>query len=206
MIDWSNIQKFVIPEGEVSAVACNGEILWQKQTQKYKAELEYLETTGTQWIDTGVMAPLTAEITLQGVEARKTTSIVSNIGSAVGGGDYFGFRSYWMVGTGATEIFDIEYSEKITADIVWTDKGITVTIDGATVTRSGGVSGELRVGSPESSYYACCKIFGLRTYTENGVLTRDFIPVLDWDDIPCMYDKVTHELFYNQGTGEFLWG
>jgi len=36
----------------------------------------------------------------------------------------------------------------------------------------------------------------------NGsTLQRDFIPVLDWNDVPCLYDKVSGQLFYNQGTG-----
>jgi hypothetical protein len=38
---------------------------------------------------------------------------------------------------------------------------------------------------------------------DNGVLVRDFIPVLDFDNRPCMYDKVNDELYYNQGAEEF---
>jgi hypothetical protein len=38
---------------------------------------------------------------------------------------------------------------------------------------------------------------------ENNALIHDFIPVLDWNDVACLYDKVTDELYYNQGTGEF---
>lgn len=43
-------------------------------------------------------------------------------------------------------------------------------------------------------------------HKRNGVLIRDFIPVLDLADVPCLYDKVSGELFYNKGTGEFLAG
>ena len=31
-------------------------------------------------------------------------------------------------------------------------------------------------------------------------------PVLDKNGIPCMYDKVTDQFFYNQGTGQFIAG
>ena len=41
---------------------------------------------------------------------------------------------------------------------------------------------------------------------DQGVLVRDLVPVLDWNDRPCLYDKVSEELFYNQGTDEFLYG
>ena len=38
---------------------------------------------------------------------------------------------------------------------------------------------------------------------KGGSLVRDFIPVLDEDDIPCLYDYVSETLFYNSGTGIF---
>lgn len=42
--------------------------------------------------------------------------------------------------------------------------------------------------------------------SESGNLIRDFIPVLDLSGRPAMYDVVSGQLFYNQGTGEFTWG
>ena len=39
-----------------------------------------------------------------------------------------------------------------------------------------------------------------------GNLVRNFIPVLDISGRPAMYDEVSGNLFYNQGTGEFTWG
>ena len=40
----------------------------------------------------------------------------------------------------------------------------------------------------------------------NGVESVDMIPVLDLSGRPAMYDEVSGQLFYNQGTGEFTWG
>ena len=40
----------------------------------------------------------------------------------------------------------------------------------------------------------------------DGVLRYDMIPVLDGNDTPCLYDKVTKQFFYNQGTGQFIAG
>ena len=34
-------------------------------------------------------------------------------------------------------------------------------------------------------------------------MVRDYIPVVDKNGVACMYDKVTKELYYNDGTGEF---
>lgn len=41
---------------------------------------------------------------------------------------------------------------------------------------------------------------------ENDTLVRDFIPVLDENNVPCLYDKVTKNYFYNDGTGTFDYG
>ena len=41
--------------------------------------------------------------------------------------------------------------------------------------------------------------------SNNGILQRDFVPVLDKSDVPCLYDKVSGTLFYNLGTGSFTY-
>lgn len=41
---------------------------------------------------------------------------------------------------------------------------------------------------------------------DGDTLVRNMIPVLNWDMTPCMYDKVTGQLLYNSGTGAFLYG
>lgn len=40
-------------------------------------------------------------------------------------------------------------------------------------------------------------------YDENGDMINRYIPVLDSEERPCMFDTVTKQSFYNQGTGEF---
>ena len=53
-------------------------------------------------------------------------------------------------------------------------------------------------------YYASQKVYSAQMYDPDNVLIRDFIPVVDWNDIPCLYDKVSGTLFYNKGSGQFL--
>ena len=38
---------------------------------------------------------------------------------------------------------------------------------------------------------------------QNDILVRDFRPCLDTEGVPCMYDEVSKQYFYNQGTGTF---
>ena len=47
-------------------------------------------------------------------------------------------------------------------------------------------------------YY--CKIW------EDNELVRDFIPVLDHNNTPCLFDKVDEKFYYNSGTGTFNYG
>ncbi len=49
------------------------------------------------------------------------------------------------------------------------------------------------------------KVYYFQIY-DNDVLVRDFIPVLDKDGVPCMYDKVEKKFYYNAGTGQFVAG
>lgn len=54
-------------------------------------------------------------------------------------------------------------------------------------------------------YCGLSRIFQCQIY-DNGVLIRDFRPCVDFDGVPCMYDEVSQEFYYNAGTGEFLVG
>lgn len=42
-----------------------------------------------------------------------------------------------------------------------------------------------------------CKIY------DNGVIVRDFIPALDDNDVPCLYEKLEQKFYYNKGSGAF---
>lgn len=50
---------------------------------------------------------------------------------------------------------------------------------------------------------------GVRVYgakiTLNNEIVRDYIPVLDKMGVPCLYDKVEDKFYYNKGSGEFLY-
>ena len=40
---------------------------------------------------------------------------------------------------------------------------------------------------------------------EGDTLVRDYIPVIDSSNRPCLYDKVEDKFYYNEGSGEFLY-
>lgn len=55
------------------------------------------------------------------------------------------------------------------------------------------------------SFGSYAKIYSVKMY-DSGRAIRDMIPVLDADEIPAFYDRVEGKFYYNQGTGDFIYG
>ena len=54
--------------------------------------------------------------------------------------------------------------------------------------------------------FLSAKIKDFKIYKDN-ILVRDYIPTVEAESQrPCLFDKVEKNCYYNQGTGEFLWG
>ena len=61
-------------------------------------------------------------------------------------------------------------------------------------------------GEPgKSSFTAKAKFYYVRIYNGSN-LVRDYVPVINSNNRPCMFDKVDKKCYYNDGTDEFLWG
>ena len=61
-------------------------------------------------------------------------------------------------------------------------------------------NGEITAFNGYYMYLYSCKLYS------GDILLRDLIPCLDSDNKPCMYDTISKKTFYNSGTGEFLYG
>ena len=49
------------------------------------------------------------------------------------------------------------------------------------------------------------RIYDVQIY-DNNVIVRNFIPVLDKNGVPCMFETIENKLYYNAGTGSFVAG
>ena len=49
------------------------------------------------------------------------------------------------------------------------------------------------------------KIYSCKHYNGDKLI-QDFVPCLDAEGVPCMFDLVSRKSFYNVGTGSFTWG
>lgn len=50
------------------------------------------------------------------------------------------------------------------------------------------------------------RLYGFTVKNANDKLIMNLLPCLDKNGTPCMFDTVSKQPFYNQGTGEFLYG
>ena len=174
--------------------------------------LNYLESTGTQYIDTEIKPTINTKCEL-GAEILSGTAFLIGYAYINDKNDYrlflysnvlyFDFKNYrisqsypslvnnyaqfefgnYYVKVNDSKFLSGAYVNNFTAD------------DNIYLFRS---SPLLKVGDNYKLYY-------LKIY-DNDKIIRNFIPVLNKDEIPCLYDTVSKQPFYNQGTGEFLYG
>lgn len=50
------------------------------------------------------------------------------------------------------------------------------------------------------------KLYYFQMINGSGKIVLDLIPCLDTKGTPCMFDRIANKTFYNQGTGDFLYG
>ena len=176
--------------------------------------IEYLESTGTQYIDTGYkFSSNNASI--------HTSFVPTNVDIGRIFGSYNGTRGFsfyiWSkltIGCGGTDMqtnVDIDTNVLYTVYVTANKGSLSGNVNGINI--SGTYTGSI-VNNSNSylfrtnerlPYYFHGKLYYFQIY-DNNTLVRDFIPVLDKDGVPCMYDKVERKFYYNAGTGDFIAG
>lgn len=220
-MDFSQVKAITIPEGNVSRLLSGSTVLWEKGgdfPSGYQL-VRYIESTGTQYIDTGYCPNQDTVLTGEYYSKNRTGVVAFARWSGAPEYDTFGL---YIGGTGLTTVYYGRYSNNkytgniggMVGDIVDINIGInSVSLNSNTynITRE-------QFQSPYSLYLfggnnmgtlsnlAYCKIYRM-TITENNTTMRDFVPCYRKSDgKPGLYDKVTNTFYTNQGTGEFIIG
>lgn len=212
-------QPIALKGGGVFRVADGGRFGVLKETKPY-IELEYIESTGTQWIRTGIF-PDDNTIKCEVKIAYSSTSTGQLMGSGTSGNARFnfgiesrkfrfGFGSSWFDAN--SEVFTPDTKPHIFILDASTKTGY---LDGVpqTTTNSYTATGSHvfmlfargTSNSAEGGNRTKGKLYYVKLWNK-GKLVRDLIPVIDEEGVICMYDKVSGEFFYNQGTGNFIAG
>lgn len=198
------------------------DIPWRDWTPGFK-QVEYLESTGTQYIDTGIYLSDNVEVAcdLQYASTGTSNYIFGNFsragayvlfGTMEKGGNYSG-SLFWLV-TG-------DRSSGCSADVNQTDrlfveiKDNTAFINGNEVyfveTNSLSIGEEktLALFARNHKTNGLLPVRGARMWSfvisYGGQISNEFVPCLDETGSPCMYDTVTRKAYYNRGSGDFLY-
>ena len=186
----------------------------------YDAEVEYLESTGTQYVDTGVIIP-------PDVDFEFTGSIVSDIANGCVFGETREFlwgqsnNGYALVTTAGGRIY-LRYGNSTLTVVGLTDIGLANTFTASLEGNAFKVNGLLvstvdRISSfdrPVSSMFVFRRnsisahnptFSAIRINNLKFGTLFDFIPVRK-GTFGYMYDRISGQLFGNAGTGAFVIG
>lgn len=180
----------------------------------YDAEIEYLESSGTQWIDTGVK--LTDDMGFKIVFKSKlitTGHPICGVFKNSGGNlcPRFGASYLFVVYNDSTYI-NTTFDKASTRDnntTILVNTAHTIFINNSnrgSFTRNTQVneSNFLLFGANGNSNHSSLMIYEFSLFSSDGVIF-DGIPVKK-NGIGYMYDKVSGQLFGNSGTGNFILG
>lgn len=188
----------------------------------YDAEVEYLESTGTQWIDTGVYGNQSsgAEVMVSWPEISPDQPAFSADNGSISNGGFAVFMSRTLLryGRNYAGIFKngiFQLSANVFYDIV--NKPSVVSVDGDSIVPdpSGNFSTEGTV--PMFAWRRNANIIikgkariAFMKMWSGDTLVRDYIPVRFTNEQGvsegAMYDRVSGALFRNAGTGSFTIG
>lgn len=173
--------------------------------------VDYLEGTGTQYIDTGYTP---ANLTAMEIKFQPTVSVGA-------GGIAWCETSYPknMYGVDMSGLLygtqhNSTYTPAVSADTVIRIQDGVFYVDGAaywTPTAEVFTAGSsLTLFAANTTAGAAQlftgRIYYLKLWDKSGTLVRDLRPCYDPDGVACMYDKVEKKYYYNTGTGEFAAG
>lgn len=183
-------------------------------------ELEYIESTGTQYIETGISGGTNASYELW---FNPLTTYVGNFEQYFAGDSYSPipkiFRNRVAIAGRDVVIAQTSNSGEIIVD----DSGdslfkLKYDNDGKLYYNNsflhqytagngwGNLTWWLFRSHGESNLYSSMKLYKLKMYVDNE-LVRDFIPVKRVsDNAICLFDRISYTFFPNQGSGTFTAG
>ena len=176
-----------------------------------------IESTGTQYIDTGISgsANLKVETDFQLANTTDSGTIFGNYTSSnllVSGYSNGGKFSY--PGNRRPVNITINTPDLNRHTIIFNNGDNKYYFDGAEVTAAGTAAYFYSNANIFLfNYYGAlsvsisAKIYSFKiTDTSTDTVLINMVPVLDGNGVPCMWDTVSQTFFYNQGTGDFLYG
>ena len=210
-----------LPAGWGSSVSHARFFLLEPEIPADATRVEYLQSSGSQWIDTDVRGKVgvTAEVDVTCVVMADNTVL----GSRIDGGNTRFFVVHWnandlLGGLGANWYWAgrsiIQAGNRYFIRSVMENGNQSISVNG-TVIGTKNQSSTLDTGrsmylfachNGSSASYGCsAKLHSAKIWLD-GDMKRDFVPCLDPDGAPALYDRVSKRYFHNGGSGSFATG
>ena len=185
----------------------------KRRLPKGFTEVEYLQSSGTEWIDIGTnvnTATDEIEMYFQLTDTANYKWIFgehdNNARLGLGTGDGTNKRNvaYYNATSKVndTEMYNSQHYYKVSSSGVYLNG---TKIDNYASFSSTSTLYLFNLNLSAATYVCKGKVWAYR-HKRNGVLIRDMIPCLDNNNTPCMYDLVEQKAYYNAGTGSFTYG
>lgn len=198
-------------------------------------ELEYIESTGTQYINLGILpqANMKFLVDYQFLDNWKQAGAGGSEGGNMFGSilisstkrffvNYYSGNEKFVFGMGTGQNSNVNADTNrhlFTIDTINWQFGVDTTLQSCASVNfdsnktftlfgcNGDFSGYASYGwtNPDYGYMGASRFYGAKIYLGN-LLIMDLIPVKDGNNVACIYNKVNREFLYNQGTGTFIEG
>lgn len=175
-------------------------------------KLEYIQSTGTQYVNTGVLVSKNLEIKLKFMLTSTTNNgIVGYMQSTSSGTNRFavfqhGGAWYFDFGNESTgRISGGSFSTNTLYDITAGNRYIKNNATGSNIISGSVISNLTNSNSISILCETNCgigKIYSCQIY-DNGTLIRDFVPCINGSGEVGLYDLVGKQFYGNAGTGTF---
>ena len=192
-------------------------LIWQKAQEQIKlpegyTALEYIQSSGTQYIDTGRKLTQDSDIIIDfklinnnksvGILGSRESAAKNNLAMFRDGdlfvGDFSEYPKYRFKANSSFNRTKIRMNK--TGVLV---NGILNT-SWSNVANFETPTNGLIFDVGNSNWTGNKAVMQLYSYTDGN--TQKLVPCLDTEGVPCMYDLVSQKPFYNAGTGSFTWG
>lgn len=233
-INFADVEIITIPEGTVTQIECNGTVLWKySRLPNAYQEVEYIESSGKQYIDTGICPNNNTYMHLRLYTACTGSFYVSG-SRASGGNIYFGQTGTLSASKISATVNGISATASTSGGSYWKRLSSGQTYEVTLQTNGDGTYFYEIIDETNKQTYSITKeydelgdisvpilLFALRndniisgtnrlyeyTLIQNGSKVRDFLPCYRKSDNEVgLYDLVSQTFFTNDGSGSFTPG
>lgn len=175
--------------------------------------IEYLQSNGSQYIDTGVKGKSTGA---KGIKVILDISVSPHQGCGLFGARYssvsrafnlFNYEDEIRMDFFASSIYKM-HQKDVRTQITMDNNSLLVVQDSGNEEHTFSMASFetpvnlylFTVNTNGTAYNpgATAKLYGCQIYDKDKVLVRDFKPAKDPDNVECLYDKITEQYFYLQ--------